>query len=121
MNRRHAIAGAAGAFVAGRAAAAQPSSEVLYVTEIAQHWLKDGSANDLTSLGKTLVHYVAALSAEEKAKVKIGLNVKTPTGTFQVPAGIHVSYRDDQGQTHDLPQGGQTIVAQEAWFEIGGS
>ena len=121
MNRRHAIAGAAGALVVSRSAMAQSSAGVLYVTDIAQNWLKGGTANELTSLSKTLVHYVAAVSAEDKAKVKIGLNAKTPTGTFQVPTGIQVSYRDDQGQTHDLPQGGQVIVAQEAWFGLAGS
>ena len=112
MNRRLAITGAAGAFVVGRSTAAQPSGGALYITDIAQNWFKDGSANTLTALSKTLVHYVA-----EKALVSLPDN-KPPTGTFQVPNGIRVSYRDDQGQTHALAQGGQAIVAQEAWFEL---
>ncbi|HEX5498037.1 MAG TPA: hypothetical protein VFX03_02380, partial [Thermomicrobiales bacterium] len=97
------------------------TTDVLYVTEIAQNWLKGGAATELTALSKTLVHYVAALSPEEKAKLKLGLNAKTPTGTFAVPAGIRVSYRDDQGQTSDLPNGGAVVIAQEAWFELAGS
>jgi hypothetical protein len=117
MNRRLALVGAAGALVAGRSAAAQQTANVLYVTEIAQKWQKEGAASDLTSLSKTLVHYVAAPTAEAIAKAKLGLNAKTPTGTFDVPAGVRVSYRDDQGQTHDLPNGGAVIIAQEAWFE----
>ncbi|HEX5497755.1 MAG TPA: hypothetical protein VFX03_00950 [Thermomicrobiales bacterium] len=121
MNRRLAIVGAAGALVAGRSVAAQPTTDVLYVTEIAQNWLKDGATAGLTSLSKSLVHYVAAPSAEALAKSKLGLNVKTPTGTFAVPTGIRVSYRDDQGQAHDLPNGGAVIIAQEAWFELSGA
>ncbi|HEU5431816.1 MAG TPA: hypothetical protein VFU81_09140 [Thermomicrobiales bacterium] len=121
MNRRLALVGAAGALIAGRSAAAQQTSSVLYVTEIAQNWFKDGSSTELTSLSKTLVHYVAAASAETIAKARLGLNAKTPTGTFAVPTGIRVSYRDDQGQTHDLPNGGGVIIAQEAWFELSGS
>jgi hypothetical protein len=121
MNRRLALVGAAGALVAGRSAAAQQPSQALYVTDIAQNWLKGGAAADLTSLSKTLVHYAAAPTAEDIAKVKIGLNAKTPTGTFAVPAGVRVAYRDDQGQTHELPTGGAVIIAQEAWFELPGA
>src|SRR5689334_18783515 len=119
MNRRDAIMGATGALVLGHSAPstasatppAQPSTRALFLTEIAQTWFKDGADHELTALSMTLVHYLAAKGISLPGG-------KAPTGTFQIPSGVRVVYRDDQGTTHELPQGGQTIVAQEAWFEL---